>query len=96
LRAAWPVRAIVAENGAVALMPDGGRRCAPSTPRTRPRARTTPRLRRRGARVLREVPGATLAQDSAGRVTDIAIDHSEFARLDAAHRAGGGADAPRA
>jgi len=33
------------------------------------------------ARVLREVPGATLAQDSAGRVTDIAVDHAEFAHL---------------
>ena len=32
--------------------------------------------------MLREVPGATLAHDSAGRVTDIAIDHSEFAQLD--------------
>jgi hypothetical protein len=27
------------------------------------------------------VPGATLARDSAGRETDIAIDHSEFAHL---------------
>jgi hypothetical protein len=34
--------------------------------------------------VLREVPGATLARDSAGRVTDIAVDHAEFARLDVA------------
>jgi len=34
--------------------------------------------------VLREVPGASLARDSPGRVTDIAIDHAEFARLDAA------------
>jgi hypothetical protein len=34
------------------------------------------------SRVLRDVPGATLARDSAGRVTDIAIDHAEFARLD--------------
>jgi hydroxymethylpyrimidine pyrophosphatase-like HAD family hydrolase len=32
-------------------------------------------------RVLREVAGATLARDSAGRVTDIAIDHSEFSHL---------------
>jgi len=30
------------------------------------------------------VPGATLSQDSAGRVTDIAIDHSEFAQLSTA------------
>jgi HAD superfamily hydrolase (TIGR01484 family) len=33
--------------------------------------------------VLREVPGATLSQDSAGRETDIAIDHSEFTQLSA-------------
>jgi hypothetical protein len=32
-------------------------------------------------RVLREVPGAMLARDSAGRVTDIAVDHSEFTHL---------------
>lgn len=31
--------------------------------------------------VLRDVPGARLAQDSAGRETDIAIDHSEFTQL---------------
>jgi hydroxymethylpyrimidine pyrophosphatase-like HAD family hydrolase len=36
------------------------------------------------ARIVREVPGATLAQDSAGRETDIAIDHSEFTHLPAA------------
>jgi len=39
------------------------------------------RLRQVAQRVLREVPGATLARDSAGRVTDIAIDHGEFAHL---------------
>ena len=39
------------------------------------------RLREVAARVLREVPGSSLARDSAGRVTDIAIDHSEFAHL---------------
>ncbi len=37
--------------------------------------------------MLREVPGATLARDSAGRVTDIAIDHGEFAHLDAGRSA---------
>ena len=35
-------------------------------------------------RIVREVPGAALAQDSAGRETDIAIDHSEFTHLPAA------------
>jgi hydroxymethylpyrimidine pyrophosphatase-like HAD family hydrolase len=34
-----------------------------------------------GQRVLREVHGSVLAQDSPGRETDMAIDHSEFAHL---------------
>ena len=33
------------------------------------------------ARIERELPGARRATDSPGRETDIAIDHSEFARL---------------
>jgi len=36
------------------------------------------------ARIEREIPGARRSHDSAGRETDIAIDHSEFARLDVA------------
>ena len=32
-------------------------------------------------RVLREMPGTMLSQDSPGRETDIAIDHSEFTQL---------------
>ena len=39
------------------------------------------RLQAVAARVLREVPLARLAQDSAGRETDIAIDHGEFTHL---------------
>jgi hypothetical protein len=46
------------------------------------RAANALRLRQVAARILAEVPAATLARDSAGRVTDIAIDHAEFARLD--------------
>ena len=82
---AWPVAAIVPENGALALVPD---RHAADTLRTEyaqdeaTRMRNAVRLREVAARVLCDVPGATLARDSAGRVTDIAIDHSEFARLD--------------
>jgi HAD superfamily hydrolase (TIGR01484 family) len=41
------------------------------------------RLQQVAQRVLHEVPGTTLSRDSAGRVTDIAIDHSEFVHLDA-------------
>lgn len=48
------------------------------------RAANWQRLQAVAARVLREVPGATLARDSAGRETDIAIDHAEFAHLEPA------------
>ena len=83
----WPLAALVAENGAVAFLPEGNAP-APRTLRVAwaqdeaTRARNSLRLREVGQRVLAEVPGATLARDSAGRVTDIAIDHSEFTRLD--------------
>jgi len=79
---AWPLAAIVAENGAVALLPDGGVEYAQDEAT---RAVNKVRLRAAAERVLREVPGATLARDSAGRVTDIAVDHSEFAQLSPAH-----------
>jgi len=82
--AAWPVAAIVAENGAVAMFRDGAALRTEYAQDEATRLRNAARLRAVAATVLREVPGATLAQDSAGRVTDIAIDHSEFARLDEA------------
>ena len=92
--ATWPVDAIVAENGAVALIPDQiGLQRAPGVRRqlskiyqqdAAMRARNFEQLQRAAARVLREVPGSALAQDSPGRETDIAIDHSEFSRLDEA------------
>ena len=75
---AWPVDAIVAENGAVALLPDGSVEYVQDEPTRR---RHALRLQAVAARVLAEVPGAQLARDSAGRVTDIAIDHAEFAQL---------------
>lgn len=74
----WPVAAIVPENGAMAVLPDGSRRYVQPQGE---RARNAERLREVAARILREVPGATLARDSAGRETDIAIDHSEFSHL---------------
>jgi HAD superfamily hydrolase (TIGR01484 family) len=77
----WPLGAIVAENGAVALLPDGTVEYAQDEPT---RSANAVRLAQALRRVLREVPGSTPARDSAGRVTDIAVDHSEFAQLDAA------------
>ena len=77
----WPVDAIVAENGAVALFRDGDALAIEYAQDVATRRRNSARLREVAARVLHEVPGTSLAQDSAGRVTDIAIDHSEFAQL---------------
>ena len=77
----WPVRAIVAENGAVALLRQGSALVAEFAQDEVTRAANTLRLQAVAQQVLNEVPGAQLAQDSAGRVTDIAIDHSEFTTL---------------
>ncbi|MEJ6021773.1 HAD family hydrolase [Ramlibacter sp. PS4R-6] len=74
----WPVDAIVAENGAVAVLADG-RKIYQQT--AAERAANFARMQQVAARVLREVPGSQLARDSAGRETDIAIDHSEFVHL---------------
>ena len=83
----WPIDAIVAENGAVALFREGGALSVEYAQDDETRTLNATRLRAVATRVLREVPGAALAQDSAGRVTDIAIDHGEFARLSPAQSA---------
>jgi len=75
--AAWPVDAIVAENGALALRAASKLYQQDDTTRHA----NFMRMQNVAARVLREVAGAQLAQDSAGRETDIAIDHSEFTQL---------------
>ena len=80
----WPVDAIVAENGAVALRANGNALQIEYVQDQATRERNARRLREVVERIAREVPGATLARDSAGRITDIAIDHNEFMHLDAA------------
>nr|MDP2190831.1 HAD-IIB family hydrolase [Rhodoferax sp.] len=87
----WPMDAIVAENGAVAFVLNESGLQPPSLFRKQPaklyqqdaatRAANYTRMQEVAAQVLREVPGARLAQDSGGRETDIAIDHSEFTHL---------------
>jgi len=79
----WPVAAIVAENGAVMLRREGTALRRDFTQDESTRAANFRRLQACAQAVLREVPSATLASDSAGRLTDIAVDHSEFAHLDA-------------
>ena len=79
----WPVDAIVAENGSVALTHSG-----PAAPLRKlyvqgeaERRENFARMQQVAQRIVREVPGAELSQDSGGRETDIAIDHSEFTHL---------------
>jgi HAD superfamily hydrolase (TIGR01484 family) len=78
-----PLAAVVAENGGVALVREGDEIRIDYAAPDPVRAANAVRLREVAERILAEVPGATLARDSPGRVTDIAIDHGEFARLDA-------------
>ncbi len=78
----WPVDAVVAENGAAAWIPQAhGAPKAIYQQNEAVRAANFVRMQSVAARILREVPGAVLAQDSAGRETDIAIDHCEFTHL---------------
>lgn len=77
----WPVAAIVAENGAVMLRREGGGVAVDFAQDEATRRVNAERLRAAAAAILAAVPGAALARDSAGRVTDIAIDHAEFSHL---------------
>ncbi len=93
----WPIDAIVAENGAVALIKTSKTSKNPGVPASlglsllsklyqqdlTTRQAHYAQMQQVAQRILREVPGAQLAQDSAGRETDIAIDHSEFTHLPA-------------
>jgi HAD superfamily hydrolase (TIGR01484 family) len=88
----WPVDAIVAENGAVALQNTSQIGLQPNRILREQllksyqieaplRAQNYARMQQVLARIEREVPGAQRSTDSPGRETDIAIDHSEFTRL---------------
>jgi hypothetical protein len=80
--AQWPVDAIVAENGAVALLHPHGqplRKLYQQDAATR--AANFERMQEVLTRIEHTIPGAKRSQDSASRETDIAIDHSEFTHL---------------
>ena len=94
--AGWPVDAIVAENGAVLLQINHeyshennlkpnqylrNKLLKSYQQSDAVRAGNYARMQQVGQRVLGEVPGTLMAQDSAGRETDMAIDHSEFTQL---------------
>lgn len=95
--AAWPVDAVVAENGAVALRLASAENLSKNDLQrlsdkrlqlskiyqqdAATRAVNFAAMRAVLEAIERQVPGARRAQDSAGRETDIAIDHSEFTHL---------------
>jgi HAD superfamily hydrolase (TIGR01484 family) len=79
----WPVDAMVAENGAVALLHNKQTNQIDKIYQQDLATRTLnfEQMQRIAQRVLKEVPGTVMAQDSPGRETDIAFDHSEFHKL---------------
>jgi len=91
----WPVDAIVAENGAVALVGDKSlNEISLQPPSNLPvplsklyqqdaitRANNQARMRQIGTRVMFQVPGVLTTRDSTGRETDLAFDYNEYARL---------------
>ena len=81
--ATWPVNAMVAENGAVALLHDASKNQVHKIYQQDLAVRTHnfEQMQRIAQKVLKEIPGTVIAQDSAGRETDIAFDHSEFHKL---------------
>jgi HAD superfamily hydrolase (TIGR01484 family) len=79
--AQWPVDAIVAENGAVGLQQQAQGLHKRYQDDASTRAANQTRLLQVLQHIEHSVPGARRSQDSAGRETDIAIDHSEFTQL---------------
>jgi HAD superfamily hydrolase (TIGR01484 family) len=79
----WPVNAMVAENGAVALLYDATQNQVRKIYQQDLATRTYnfQEMQHIAKRVLQEIPGTVMAQDSPGRETDIAFDHSEFHKL---------------
>lgn len=91
----WPVDAIVAENGAVALVGDRSLNEIGLQPPSNisvplsklyqqdavTRAENQARMRQIGTRVVFQVPGVLTTRDSIGRETDLAFDYNEYARL---------------
>lgn len=94
--APWPADAMVAENGALALLPTHGHSDQKSQnplPGKRQllskiyqqdaaiRKANHLRMERVAVQVLTQVPGVLRARDEGGRETDLAFDYNEFARL---------------
>ena len=82
LAQSWPIDALVAENGAVALLHEAGRPLRKLYQQdTATRQSNFKRMQQVLVRIEHDMPAAHRARDSAGRETDIAIDHSECHHL---------------
>ena len=92
----WPADAMVAENGALALVPAPGTASPNSLNPSRnsrrqlsklyqqdaaTRSAHQARMEQVAAQVLAEVPGALRARDEGGRETDLAFDYNEYTQL---------------
>ena len=92
----WPTDAMVAENGALALIPnlESSDKKRPQRPSDKRQSlskiyqqdastRSAHRLHMEqvAAQVLTQVPGVLRARDEGGRETDLAFDYNEFAKL---------------
>jgi len=78
---AWPVLSIVAENGSLRISGNNNSLHKSYTQTAAVRATNHRHLQAVLQAIEQQVPGAQRARDSAGRETDIAIDHSEFTHL---------------
>lgn len=86
--APWPADAMVAENGALALVPASASASTQSRPLAKiyqqdaaTRTALQARMEQVAAQVLAQVPGALRARDAGGRETDLAFDYNEYTRL---------------
>jgi HAD superfamily hydrolase (TIGR01484 family) len=81
----WPLDAVVAESGALALVrdPNGGLQVDYAQDEST-RRHNTKRLEAALVEIQRAVPEARPAPDHGGSVTDLSIDHSETYHLDQA------------
>lgn len=80
----WPIEQAIAENGAVAWHRNGAGRVAlwdPAPPAERAERRR--RLLALRDEILRALPEMSLADDNAGRITDITFDIGEHRRVEA-------------
>lgn len=84
----WPADAMVAENGALALVPAPATASQHRRPLSRlyqqdaaTRTAHQARMEQVAAQVLAQVPGALRARDAGGRETDLAFDYNEHTQL---------------